>query len=436
MSLNELQELGEALDDQRNAQQRLHDHWNGRPPAAFLSKKSRDALDGRLRTLSVNIPRLVVNSKVDRLSLIGFTGDSEQRAGQIWDDWIRAGGIGQSEMTHADYYLYGSAYVLVWPMSTGRPGPKAISARSCYADVDPGSGEVSAALRRWNHAGKSHAIVYTPETITRYSAPAPDFAPQWGGWATVKQEDNPLRTVPIVPFIRAQSSDDTRGQSAVADILDLTEALAKVLADAMVTSEHYARPRRWATGLEIEEDEDGRAVDPFGDSRFLQSEDPSTKFGQFDSVRLDGYTDLTATITQQIGSLTGLPPHYLGLHGDQPGSADGVRAAEAQMSSAAFSDQRALTAPWGRVAQLMAAIRNPGVDPTALGYTPAWGNPEIRTPAQAADAAVKEAGIGIPLRTILTRTLGYTPAEADEVVSAADSEQIMRAAGSLGRIAP
>lgn len=106
------------------------------------------------------------------------------------------------------------------------------------------------------------------------------------------------------------------------------------------------------------------------------------------------------------------------------------------MSSAAFSDQRALTAPWGRVAQLMAAIRNPGVDPTALEFEPAWGNPEIRTPAQAADAAVKEAGIGIPLRTILTRTLGYTPAEADEVVSAADSEQIMRAAGSLGRIAP
>src|SRR5699024_4541501 len=124
--------------------------------------------------------------------------------------------------------------------------------------------------------------------------------------------------------IREQSSDDTDGTSAVADVLDLSDALAKLLADAMVTSEHYARPRRWATGLEIEENEDGTPVDPFRKESHLQSEDPDTKFGQFPGSTLDGYTDMIATLTQQIGSLTGLPPHYLGLHGDQPANADGV----------------------------------------------------------------------------------------------------------------
>src|SRR5699024_5378356 len=98
-----------------------------------------------------------------------------------------------------------------------------------------------------------------------------------------------------------------------------------------VTSEYFARPRRWATGLEIEEDDDGRPIDPFGDSRLLQSEDPETKFGQLDPARLDGYNDLSAMLTQHIGALTGLPPHYLGLHGDQPANADSVRAAESQL---------------------------------------------------------------------------------------------------------
>src|SRR5690625_6881461 len=95
--------------------------------------------------------------------------------------------------------------------------------------------------------------------------------------------------------------------------------------DAMVTSESYARPRRWATGLEIQEDDDGNPVDPFGRDRSLQSEDPETRFGQFDPARLDSYGDMSATITQMIGAITGLPAHYLGLHGDQPAAAEGVR---------------------------------------------------------------------------------------------------------------
>src|SRR5699024_3308982 len=112
---------------------------------------------------------------------------------------------------------------------------------------------------------------------------------------------------PVVPFIRHMSSDDHHGTSVAADILDLTDAQNKLMADAMVTSESYARPRRWATGLEIEEDEDGNPVDPFGRDRSLRSEDPDTKFGQFDPARLDSYADMSATITQMVGAMTGLP---------------------------------------------------------------------------------------------------------------------------------
>src|SRR5690625_7911867 len=95
----------------------------------------------------------------------------------------------------------------------------------------------------------------------------------------------------------------------------------------MVSSEYYAKARRWATGLEIMEDEDGKAIDPFGRSRLLQSEDPETKFGQLPAATPQGQVELIATLTQQIGALTGLPAHYLGLHGDEPASAEGVRAA-------------------------------------------------------------------------------------------------------------
>lgn len=426
-----LGDLTQEIDRRRGALWRLRKHWDGEPPAAFLSAKSREALQGRLRTLSINIPRLVVNSKVDRLAIAGLVNVDGEPAEQLWRDWQHADMSTESEMVHTDYYLYGSSYVLVWPGADGRPRPLAGNPFSMAADVDPSTGEVERAIRRWSFGGRTHAVVYTPDKAVRWTSKSPNMTTAAGGWEHSKTIDNPFGVVPVEPFMRRLSSDDLDGSSAVWDILDLTEALIKVLSDALVTSEHYARPRRWATGLEIEEDEDGNIIDPFGDSRFLQSESPDTEFGQFAAVQLDGYTDLTATITQQIGSLTGLPPHYLGLHGDQPASADGTRAAEAQLASAAYSDHRVLGRSWARVAQLMAAVRNAGVDPTARDYRAEWSSPEIRTPAQAADAAGKERDMGIPLETVLVKTLGYTPAEAQRVVEAADRDALVQAAGRL-----
>ena len=423
-TLNDLTELNRALDEQPAALDRLRNHWRGEAPAAFLSKKSRDALDGRLGRLSINIPRLVVNSKVDRLTITGIVGSDGRPADDLTAAWNRSGMVTESELVHADYYLYGRSYVLVWPDAAGNARPMGGNPFTMYVDDDGTPGTATRGIRRWTAGGKTHALVFTPEEVTRYRSDAPDFAAAPGGWGVVKRSENPYGIVPIVPFVRRMSADDHDGTSAVADVLDLTEALTKVLSDALVTSEHYARPRRWATGLEIEEDDDGNPIDPFGDSRFLQSEDPATKFGQFDAVRLDGYTDLTATLTQQIGSLTGLPPHYLGLHGDQPANADGVRAAEAQLASAAYSDQRHLDRPWSAVAQLMAATANPAAfDAGGSDYRPSWESPEIRTPAQAADAAQKQRAMGVPLETVLTRVLGYSPDDAATVAATARREQ-------------
>lgn len=436
-TLNDLTELSRALDGQPAALSRLQQHWRGEAPASFLSKKSRDALDGRLSRLSLNVPRLVVNSKVDRLNITGILANDGTPARELWADWLRAGMVTESELVHADYYLYGRAYVLVWSGPDGRPRPIAGNPFTMYADEDPMTGRPTRAIRRWKANGKTHALIFTPGEVTRYQSNAPDFAAAPGGWGVAERYDNPYGVVPVVPFVRRLSADDHDGTSAVVDILDLTEALTKVLGDALVTSEHYARPRRWATGLEIEEDDDGNVIDPFGDSRFLQSEDPATKFGQFDSVRLDGYTDLTATITQQIGSLTGLPPHYLGLHGDQAANADGVRAAEAQLASAAYSDQRHLDRPWAAVAQLMAATEDPArIDAGGSDYRPSWDSPEIRTPGQAADAAQKQRAMGIPLETILRGTLGYSPDAAERIAAEANREQITAAAGALRKFAP
>lgn len=430
--------LLDRLEARRGELDRLRQHWHGESPTSYLSTKSRDALDKRLSRLGVNFPRLVVRSIVDRLRVTGFRVDGKPETDpDVWGLWRRAGLVAGSELVHTDRALYGMAAVTVWAAANdpGRPVATLDGPRHVAVDRDPATGEVLSAVRKWNSAEATHAVVYDAEAARVWRADSPDMPAGSGAWQLQQTVEHPLGICPVVPFSRRGTTSDYDGTSAVADVLDLTDAVSKVLADAMVTSEYYARPKRWATGLELQYDDDGNPVDPFGEGRFLQSESDETRFGQLDPVRLDGYSDLLATLTQSVGALTGLPPHYLGLHGDQPANADSVRAAEAQLTSGAYSEMRQLDDPWGLVAALLYSVRT-GVDPLALDIAPVWASPEIRTPAQAADAAVKLDGIGVPLRSLLVDTLGYEPDQADRIIAEQRADRVERAGLDMSRLLP
>src|SRR5690625_6926479 len=106
MSKETMVELSRAIDERRGRYDRIAKAWTGNSPAAVMSKKSREALDDRLRRLSVNYPRLVVNSKVDRLSVFGVVscvmGESDRTG---WCAWVRAGQVSKTETIHTVYDL-------------------------------------------------------------------------------------------------------------------------------------------------------------------------------------------------------------------------------------------------------------------------------------------------------------------------------------------
>lgn len=430
-----LAQMLDTLEQRRGGLEALRAYLNGSQPAAYLSAKSREALDKRLSTLGVNFPRLIVSSRVDRLTVTGFEGTPDPAA--TWRLWRAAGLVALSDHVHADWLGLGSAYVTVWAGTRhGRPvtTASADSGLSVHVDTDPVTGERLSSVRRWSGPDSSHAVTIDPDEIRTYSARQKDAPASAGSWTLDSVAPNPLGIVPVVPFVRRTSSDDYAGTSAVADVLDLTDAHAKVLSDALVGSEYVARPRRWATGLEIEEDDDGNPVDPFGEGRLLQSESPETKFGQLESSRGQGYTDLLAALTQQIGALSGLPSHYLGLAGAVQPNADSIRAAEAQLVSLAYTDHRQLEDPWGEVATLLHAVDNPNAAP--VDASPVFASPEARTPGQSADAAAKLHGIGMPLAELLAQPLGYEPEDISRIMSAVRADEIHRAALDVTRLLP
>ncbi|GAB2497172.1 hypothetical protein GCM10027063_40480 [Promicromonospora xylanilytica] len=414
--------LSSQLDTTAPHLARLDKYYDAEQAASFLSQEAREALGKQFRQLAVNYPRVAVDSVGERLTPTGFRleGPDSKPDEALWKVWQDNGMEEQAAQAHTEALALGRSFVIVWAGSAGKPLVTVESARQVAVYRNPGTREVEAAFKRWLADGKAHAVVYTPANVVRLVSrghvPSEGSIPA-SGWEIVETLDNPLGVVPVVPIVNRGRLMDLDGQSEMQDILGLADALNKISTDMMVTSEHYARPRRWATGLEVVEDEEtGEPINPFGSeaNRVWQSEDPATKFGQFEGSRLDGYGDAIRTLTQQIGALSGLPAHYLGLNGDQPPSADSIRSAESPLVAKALARQRSYGAAWAKVAALIIAVRD-GVDPRTVEVETVWASPETRTPAQSADAAAKLHGMGFPLAFIAETTLGYSPAQIDRM---------------------
>lgn len=428
---DQLAAAAQRVDQQRQQLQRLHAAYRGDAAAAFVSAKAGEALNSKLRKLYVNFPRLVVNSLAERCQIQSFRRVGQSAADlDLWQLWKLAGLEAKSDQVHIDRKLYGAAYVTVWGTAANprRPAVMVDSPRSASVKTDPATGEVLETFRTWKHEGTLYAARITPTELQTYTSRGEDLATaQWQPFR--ESQPNPWGRVPTVPFIRKGSSSAPNGVSAAADVLDLTDALAKILQDTMVTSEYHSRPRRWATGLEIVEDESGNVIDPFGDERLMQSESPETKFGQLPAAELRGYENVSAMLTQHIGSLTGLPPHYLGLHGDQPANADGIRAAETQLVARAETEKRGMAQQWADVAAWLDVVANSRAELPADVVT-IWESSETRTPAAAADAAQKLHAMGVPLRTLLRDPLRYEPHEIEQIDRDSANEAARRQAFS------
>lgn len=431
--------LSRRLDEVDPVLARLDDHYAGRGPLSFLSPKARLALGDRLRTLGVNFPRLVVDSLAERLAVEGFrVGPDAPADADLWNLW-QANGLDEgAEMAHTDALVYGRSFVSVWAGDDPKIPRIAIeSPRQMLVTYAPGTRRPVAALKRWKEDDRGHAWLFLPGEVVRFQTDRlgegtlmpPD------GWRTVERRPNPLGVVPVVAFVNRPRTLDTAGTSEMADVLDISDALNKVMSDVMVTAEYHARPRRWITGLELEEDEAGEPIPPpFTEEagRVWQAEPAEAKFGQFDAARLDGYADMIKVLTSQIGAMSGLPPHYLSVNSDQPASADAIRSAEASLVSRARGRQRSFGGSWENVMRLALLVRDGVERPDLARMETLWRSPETRTRAQDVDAATKLAGIGMPFGQTLD-DLGYSPTQQERIRDLRRADALDTAALDLAR---
>ncbi|MDS1114483.1 phage portal protein [Gordonia westfalica] len=403
----------------------LDRYYAGTQPLAFLSPEARKALGDRFGRLATNLPRLAVTSLAERLRVTGFVG------ADIWADWLRNDLDQTSGIAHREALLLGSSYAMVWADPFGRPKATVESAKQVGVLTDPGTRRITAAVKRWETATTTEATVFLDDLLIRLRAEQTGATTQ--GFRTIEEIPNPLGVVPVVQLKNSDRLLDD-GVSEIEDLRPLVDALNKVLVDMMTTSEFVGRPRRWATGIELEENEEGEAVNPIPEgNRAMISENDTAKFGQLEAARLDGYESAVNVLLGQIMAVSALPAHYIGQLSDTPASADALRAAEASLTARAEARQAAFGRAWEDVARLIVGVRD-GADPQLVDVRVTWADAATRSIAQEADAVVKLYQAGLLPASYALKRLGYSDSEVAEIGAARRGDALNTMAVDLGKL--
>lgn len=403
-----LQKLLTQLDGPTADHTRLNNYYAGQNPLTFLAPEIRTNLNNRLSRVSVNIPRVLVDTIAERLRVTGFTAD-------VWPDWIANDLDQQAGVAHREALILGRAPVIVWGDATGRPLVTVESASQVTVQRDPATRQIVAAVKRWSTETTTEAVLFEPDQITRYTSK--NLGATIHGFEAVQTLPNPYGIVPVVELVNG-GRVLSAGVSEMVDVLPITDAVTKLTTDMLVASEFTARPRRWATGIEANESDDGTVTNPFPESnRMMLAEQEGAKFGQLPGADLGGYKNALDVLMRQVSAVSGLPEHALGIGGDNPTSADSIRASEAALTAKAEARQKAFGKAWEEVAALMVATRT-GADPTQVDVQVKWADASTRSQAAEADAVVKLVQAGILPVSAALQKLGYTDDEISKIEAA------------------
>lgn len=391
-----LTHLIECHDKDKRELRRLDSYYEGKQPLSYMAPELQQELQDSVRQVVVNWPRLVVDAIEERLDVEGFRYPGEADADEeLWRIWQANDLDEQSQQGHLDALVMRRAYVVVGANADDPSTPLVTveSALNMYAEHDPRTRAVVAAIKRWEDDEGEHATLYLPDATVWWVKDRGE----WVEHPDFPRDDHGLGEVPVEVLANRPRLKCPEGVSELADVIPLSDAACKVATDMMVSAEYHATPRRVAFGFGEEDfvDESGRRLSAF--SRIIGrmwSTEKTTQEGadvkQFPEADLTNFHSTINQLAQLVAALSGMPPHFLGFSTANPASADAIRSSESRLVKRAERKQRAWGGTWERVMRLVIRLRDGEWDDDARSLETLWRDAATPTVAQAADAAVKK----------------------------------------------
>jgi hypothetical protein len=437
----------------------LNAHYEGSQPLSYMAPELLVELGDRMRQVVVHWPELVVDSVEERLDGEGFRlGGQAEVDDELLYLWQANGLDLASHQAHVDALVMRRSYVIIGSRSEYDRDPSSgveddipvvtvESPLEVYASRIPRTGIVRDAAKWWSDdvSGESErrrVTLYLPDSTAWLR-----WTPRQGGgheW-TLDEDDSPgiddhkLGVVPVVPIVNRPRTKRMPkcggGKSDLDAVIPLSDAACKIATDMMTGAEFHALPRRAVFGAKASDfvDEHGRQTSPFSRivGRIWAFEDSETKAMQFPEANLSGFHDTMKLLAQLAASISGLPPHYVGMSTDNPASADAIRSSEARLVKRAERRQRAFGEAWERAMRIALLVRHGEVSPEAARMEMQWRDASTPTIAQRADATVKLFQAGLLPRLQAWEDLGYSSTQIARMQKEIDKEA-ERAAEAFG----
>ncbi|MFC8099430.1 phage portal protein [Streptomyces sp. NPDC057363] len=350
----------------------------------------------------------IVDSTSERLHVDSFRIPGEDDGKDARQFWQKSCMDAYSTSVHLDSLITGVSYVVVWGDKDGEPTITPVSGERMAVSYKPGSmWELEAAARFEMDAwGRQQVTLWTEEYVYEVAYGVIE-------WEQGTRKTNPLGVVPVVPF-ENRSRIGCDPTSDLVNCVPIQDAINKITMDALTASEAAAYPQRYATGIEIIEDEHGNPVAPFdiGLDKLLQAEDPQATFGSFQAADLSNYVDLVDMLVQHLATVSRVPSHYFLVNSATTPSGEAIISAEAGLVAKVRERMLHFGEAWERVVRLCFAVKG-DKRKDAYDMETVWRHPEYRTEAQHIDALLKQKELGVPL-PVLWSEAGYSASQISD----------------------
>jgi hypothetical protein len=154
---------------------------------------------------------------------------------------------------------------------------------------------------------------------------------------------------------------------------------------------------------------------------------------QFSAAELQNFVSALDALDRKAAAYTGLPPSYLSFSGDNPASAEAIKASEARLVAKVERKNAVFGGAWEQAMRIAHLAMRSEVPSEMLRLEAVWRDPSTPTYAAKADAATKlyANGMGvIPLRQARL-DMGYSLAQIEQMEAWDEQDNPM---GSLARM--
>ncbi len=402
-------------------------YYNGDHDLAFATEKFENTFGTLFREFALNLCPVICDAVRDKLRVTGFSvedggagrrnvEDLRSDAFRIWQANKMATRSGE---IHKEALKCGDAYMFAWPDERGAATlyPNKASCITVVHDSER-PGNIRWAAKLWTNADRHIRLnIFYPDRTERFISrtksevlPDPsDMVPFADGSSAVSNSiiPNPYGVVPVFHFTNNADLGQS-GRSELDPAMPVQDGLNKSVLDMLVAMEFSAFRQRWAAGIEVEYDAEGKTVAPFvsGVEHLWISGNQNASFGDFEAAQLEQFLKVKDSFRIDMASVTGTPLHYFLQNNAGLPSGEALKKSETRFIAKIRDRQENFGQVWADV--MAFALRIEGK--TGARLITEWEDPSPLSEREFLENILLKRQIGLPVEQALIEA-GYGSAD-------------------------